>query len=201
MTTPPSRNVGVTIPCPVCERPFVPVGRKRVCSAGLPPGCLATTPPYTSPQHPTPRPPRGNYLRVPVVRHPVSRGAALPRLRHLLPQGGHGRALSPLRRTRRAGGLAAQGGKEVRPLSPDPVGLSASPNWDFSCRRVRLLVGPYGSKVVATDSQNRSPIPDTMCALLARVGPFSRGNLGPFSDGIDNRDASSRLLCACSSSR
>lgn len=33
MTTLPSRNVGVTIPCPVCERPFVRVGRQRVCSA------------------------------------------------------------------------------------------------------------------------------------------------------------------------
>ena len=33
MTTPPSRNVGVTIPCPVCQQPFVPRGRQRVCSA------------------------------------------------------------------------------------------------------------------------------------------------------------------------
>jgi len=29
----PLRNVGVTIACPVCERPFTPVGRQRVCSA------------------------------------------------------------------------------------------------------------------------------------------------------------------------
>jgi hypothetical protein len=29
----PSRNVGVTRACPVCERPFSPVGRQRVCSA------------------------------------------------------------------------------------------------------------------------------------------------------------------------
>ncbi len=29
----PSRNVGVTIPCPVCAQPFTPVGRQRVCSA------------------------------------------------------------------------------------------------------------------------------------------------------------------------
>jgi hypothetical protein len=27
------RNVGVTIPCPVCNAPFTPVGRQRVCSA------------------------------------------------------------------------------------------------------------------------------------------------------------------------
>ena len=33
MATPPSRNVGVTIPCPLCARPFTPVGRQRVCSA------------------------------------------------------------------------------------------------------------------------------------------------------------------------
>jgi hypothetical protein len=33
MTTPPSRNDGVTIPCPVCGLPFTPVGRQRVCSA------------------------------------------------------------------------------------------------------------------------------------------------------------------------
>jgi hypothetical protein len=32
-TTTPSRNDGVTIRCPVCERPFLPVGRQRVCSA------------------------------------------------------------------------------------------------------------------------------------------------------------------------
>jgi hypothetical protein len=29
----PSRNGGVTIPCPVCAQPFTPVGRQRVCSA------------------------------------------------------------------------------------------------------------------------------------------------------------------------
>jgi len=29
----PFRNVGVTIPCPVCTQPFTPVGRQRVCSA------------------------------------------------------------------------------------------------------------------------------------------------------------------------
>ena len=29
----PSRNVGVTTACPVCQRPFTPVGRQRVCSA------------------------------------------------------------------------------------------------------------------------------------------------------------------------
>jgi len=29
----PLRNVAVTIPCPVCARPFTPVGRQRVCSA------------------------------------------------------------------------------------------------------------------------------------------------------------------------
>jgi hypothetical protein len=33
MAAPPSRNVGVTIPCPVCVRSFTPVGRQRVCSA------------------------------------------------------------------------------------------------------------------------------------------------------------------------
>jgi hypothetical protein len=33
MTISPSRNVGVTIACPVCEQPFTPVGRQRVCSA------------------------------------------------------------------------------------------------------------------------------------------------------------------------
>ncbi len=33
MTTPPSRNVGVTIACPICARPFTPVGRQQVCSA------------------------------------------------------------------------------------------------------------------------------------------------------------------------
>jgi len=33
MPTPPSRNVGVTTPCPICERPFTPAGRQRVCSA------------------------------------------------------------------------------------------------------------------------------------------------------------------------
>ena len=32
-TTAPSRNDGVTMPCPVCERPFLPTGRQRVCSA------------------------------------------------------------------------------------------------------------------------------------------------------------------------
>jgi len=30
---PPWRNVGVTMPCPVCGRSFTPVGRQRVCSA------------------------------------------------------------------------------------------------------------------------------------------------------------------------
>jgi len=29
----PLRNVAVTIPCPVCEHHFTPVGRQRVCSA------------------------------------------------------------------------------------------------------------------------------------------------------------------------
>jgi hypothetical protein len=29
----PSRNDGVTTPCPVCRLPFTPVGRQRVCSA------------------------------------------------------------------------------------------------------------------------------------------------------------------------
>jgi len=33
MAQPPLRNVGVTTPCPVCEVPFTPVGRQRVCSA------------------------------------------------------------------------------------------------------------------------------------------------------------------------
>jgi hypothetical protein len=33
LTTSPSRNDGVTIPCPVCERSFQPTGRQRVCSA------------------------------------------------------------------------------------------------------------------------------------------------------------------------
>ena len=33
MTNPPLRNVSVTIPCPVCTRPFTPVGRQQVCSA------------------------------------------------------------------------------------------------------------------------------------------------------------------------
>ncbi len=33
MTTPPSRNVAVTIPCPICGQPFSPVGRQQVCSA------------------------------------------------------------------------------------------------------------------------------------------------------------------------
>ena len=32
-TTQPSRNDGVTIPCPICQQPFTPVGRQRVCSA------------------------------------------------------------------------------------------------------------------------------------------------------------------------
>ena len=32
-TTNPSRDDGVTTTCPVCTRPFVPVGRQRVCSA------------------------------------------------------------------------------------------------------------------------------------------------------------------------
>ena len=29
----PSRNDGVTIACPCCAQPFVPVGRRRFCSA------------------------------------------------------------------------------------------------------------------------------------------------------------------------
>jgi hypothetical protein len=29
----PLRNDGVTILCPICERPFRPVGRQQVCSA------------------------------------------------------------------------------------------------------------------------------------------------------------------------
>jgi hypothetical protein len=29
----PLRNVAVTTPCPVCGRPFVPIGRQRVCSS------------------------------------------------------------------------------------------------------------------------------------------------------------------------
>lgn len=29
----PLRNVGVTIPCPICQQRFTPVGRQRVCSA------------------------------------------------------------------------------------------------------------------------------------------------------------------------
>lgn len=33
MPTSPSRTVAVTTPCPLCERPFTPVGRQRVCSA------------------------------------------------------------------------------------------------------------------------------------------------------------------------
>ena len=33
MTISPSRNVAVTIPCPVCGLLFTPVGRQRVCSA------------------------------------------------------------------------------------------------------------------------------------------------------------------------
>ncbi len=33
MAQTPWRNVGETIPCPVCGQPFVPVGRQRVCSA------------------------------------------------------------------------------------------------------------------------------------------------------------------------
>ena len=32
-TTTPLPNDGVTIRCPVCERPFAPTGRQRVCSA------------------------------------------------------------------------------------------------------------------------------------------------------------------------
>ena len=38
MPAPPSRNVGVTIACPVCGRSFTPVGRQRVCS----PACRQT---------------------------------------------------------------------------------------------------------------------------------------------------------------
>jgi len=33
MAETPWRNVGETIPCPVCGQPFTPVGRQRVCSA------------------------------------------------------------------------------------------------------------------------------------------------------------------------
>ena len=33
MTASPWRNVGVTIPCPVCEQSFTPLGRQGVCSA------------------------------------------------------------------------------------------------------------------------------------------------------------------------
>ena len=33
MAQPPWRNVGETIPCPVCAQSFAPVGRQRVCSA------------------------------------------------------------------------------------------------------------------------------------------------------------------------
>lgn len=33
MTISPSRNVAVTIPCPMCGLLFTPVGRQRVCSA------------------------------------------------------------------------------------------------------------------------------------------------------------------------
>jgi hypothetical protein len=33
LPTTPSRDDGVTIACPICTRPFVPVGRQRVCSA------------------------------------------------------------------------------------------------------------------------------------------------------------------------
>ena len=33
MVTAPSRNDGVTMPCPVCGRRFLPHGRQRVCSA------------------------------------------------------------------------------------------------------------------------------------------------------------------------
>jgi hypothetical protein len=32
-TSTPSRNDGVTMQCPVCERRFAPTGRQRVCSA------------------------------------------------------------------------------------------------------------------------------------------------------------------------
>jgi len=32
MTKLPSRNVAVTIPCPICALPFTPVGRQLVCS-------------------------------------------------------------------------------------------------------------------------------------------------------------------------
>jgi hypothetical protein len=32
-TSSPSRDVGVTIPCPVCRRAFALVGRQRFCSA------------------------------------------------------------------------------------------------------------------------------------------------------------------------
>jgi len=33
MTETPCRNVGETIPCPICAQPFAPLGRQRVCSA------------------------------------------------------------------------------------------------------------------------------------------------------------------------
>ena len=33
MTASPWRNVGETTPCPLCQQPFVAVGRQRVCSA------------------------------------------------------------------------------------------------------------------------------------------------------------------------
>ena len=59
----PWRNDGVTIPCPVCQRAFVPRGRQRVCSAACrqatwrrrlpasPAGSMATLPlPARSPR-------------------------------------------------------------------------------------------------------------------------------------------------------
>ena len=32
MTDPPSRHDSVTMPCPVCQHPFAPHGRRRFCS-------------------------------------------------------------------------------------------------------------------------------------------------------------------------
>jgi hypothetical protein len=57
MAQPPWRNVGETIPCPVCQQPFAPVGRQRVCSAACRqalwrrrhPVSLPVTPPRAAP--------------------------------------------------------------------------------------------------------------------------------------------------------
>lgn len=46
----PWRNDGVTIPCPICQRPFRPTGRQRVCSA-------ACRQKQWRQQHPPPLPP------------------------------------------------------------------------------------------------------------------------------------------------